>query len=127
MNQNNALNNSGCWYSIFDNEDFSHITCRTGMTHISFDIKFENKTFEELKVDIDNLDNIYNNIMIKKDTDYQTVWDSLGYCGMMFLDWLKEAKKYILDESKHDLLTVIQIYIAGIKLVNESLTNNDSI
>jgi hypothetical protein len=127
MNQKNALNNSGCWYSIFDNEDFSHITCRTGMTHISFDIKFENKTFEELKVDIDNLDNIYNNIMIKKDTDYQTVWDSLGYCRMMFLDWLKEAKKYILDESKHDLLTVIQIYIAGIKMVNESLTNNEYI
>jgi hypothetical protein len=46
---------------------------------------------------------------------------------MMFLDWLKEAKKYILDESKHDILTVIQIYIAGIKLVNESLTNNESI
>jgi len=126
MNQNNALGESGCWYNIYEgleeDEGISEVVCRTGMTHVSFKIRFEDKTLDELKTECDNLEVTYHNIMEQKNADHQVVWDALGYCGTMFLDWLAESKKYVLDETVSDNKTVRQIYIKGVKMVDDALT-----
>jgi hypothetical protein len=57
---------------------------------------------------------------MKRD-NHQVVWDILGYCGTMFLDWLEEAKKYILDDTLEDNKIVRQIYIVGLRMVSKLL------
>lgn len=117
MNQVNALNGSGCWYQIYGNK----VECRTGMTYIDFKIKFEDKTLEELKIECDELEETYNGIMDQKNANYQGVWNILGYCGIMFLDWLEASRQYVTDDSVHDNKTVRQIYITGIKMIDNEL------
>ena len=85
---------------------------------------FEDKSLEEFKTECEKKEFVYGLIMKLKDEKYQDVWDILGYCGTMFLDWLKEARKYILDDTLEDNKTVRQIYIAGLKMIEKILVDN---
>jgi hypothetical protein len=115
---------SGCWYKHIKEEDNDYVLCRTGMTHISFkiDIKNMEKNEKEMREDVESYLELHKKINRKKDKEYQQVWNKLGYCGTMFLDWLDEAKKHLFDN--RDDKMVMQIYIDGIKLIKEALEND---
>jgi hypothetical protein len=123
---------TGCWYRIFKEEGNDYVICRTGMTHISFKVDLNNlemKTELDMKEEMNIYLDIHKKINRRKDKNYQSVWNILGYCGTMFLDWLDESKKCIeseiesetgMDVNKNKKL-IMQIYIDGLKVVIKSL------
>jgi len=116
---------TGCWYRLFKEDGDDYVICRTGMTHISFKIDYSNieaKTETEMMEEMESYLELHKRINRRKDKEHQSVWNIIGYCGTMFLDWLDESKKYIDSNSdRSDKKLVIQIYIDGIKLIKESL------
>ena len=102
-----------CGYTIIEEENKKYVECRTMMTSITLELGENNKSKDELEVECESFNEIYNNLKEKKLSG--SLWDMLGYCGYMFFtEWLEDGYKYIMEQKEID---VMMIYIEGVKVV----------
>ncbi len=96
--------------------------CKTYMTSVTIAINSLDEEPEELTKTCMDLHDKYNEIIAFNKSNYTECWNSLGYCGVNFLDWLTAANTIVMEkcESISDPIHVSYIkkgYIKGINIV----------
>lgn len=106
-----------------DRDEFM-VECRTGMTSLTFPVKKENS--DSLNDSYDLLDIIED--YIKTNDESNIVWQKLGYSGVMFIDWLRNAKNKLngtIDTTVPANVKIIEMaFITGTKIIHDELSNN---
>ena len=101
------------------------VECRSGMTSITLAISKLDIDLNELEKQCEDVHNKLNEIIKFSKDDNNTCWDILGYCGVMFLDWLKCANEIFVSGCKDlkldEISYVRKAYVAGVKRIHSSL------
>ena len=97
------------------------VECRTAMTSITIHINSFPEDMQELIAKCSELQQKYINITTKYTSEEK--WNTIGYCGVQFIEWLEAANAFLVDGTDVDSNNYVRkAYIEGVNMVYDTLS-----
>ena len=102
-------------------KDKMEIECRTCMTSVIYVVSIDNILTTELFDKCSKLFESHDKYKKFFDENGDLSWKLLGYCGVMFLDWLYVCKRTIEDSKERTDQWIMKVYIEAVSSLGKSI------